>query len=118
MTEPNLLPSGAKDCSNAMLPIRDALEAVEGRWKLLILYSLCSGSKRFKEITKEVVGISDKTLAKELKQLEATTLIQRQLQDLTLIPIYTITPRGRSLNKVLFELWTWGSDLRRDVIGK
>lgn len=69
------------DCSKAMLSIKDALEAVDGRWKLLILYSLCSGPKRFKEISREVNGITDKTLSKELKSLQANKLIQRDVHD-------------------------------------
>ena len=46
-----------------MLSIQDALEAVEGRWKLLILFVLAENPKRFKEIAREVKGITDKTLS-------------------------------------------------------
>ena len=54
-------------CPKTMLSIKDALEVLEGKWKLLILFSLSGGPKRFKEISREVVGITDKTLSKELK---------------------------------------------------
>lgn len=106
------------DCSKAMLSIKDALEAVDGRWKLLILYSLCSGPKRFKEISRDVNGITDKTLSKELKNLKANKLINRQAHD-TFPPTveYTMTPHGMSLKKVLYELWTWGLIHRQEVIG-
>ncbi|GEP96870.1 hypothetical protein CCY01nite_31300 [Chitinophaga cymbidii] len=102
-----------------MLSIKDALEAVEGRWKLLILYSLCSGPKRFSEIGREVAGITDKTLAKELKALQANKLIKRDVYDTSPPTVeYTITKHGRSLNKVLYELWNWGLAHRKEVIGK
>lgn len=106
------------DCSKAMLSIKDALEAVDGRWKLLILYSLCSGPKRFKEISRDVNGITDKTLSKELKNLQANKLINREAHD-TFPPTveYTMTPHGMSLKKVLYELWTWGLTHRKEVIG-
>ena len=106
------------DCSKAMLSIKDALEAVDGRWKLLILYSLCSGPKRFKEISRNVNGITDKTLSKELKNLQANKLISREAHD-TFPPTveYTMTPHGMSLKKVLYELWTWGLIHRKEVIG-
>jgi DNA-binding HxlR family transcriptional regulator len=111
--------SGEKDCSKAMLSIKDALEAVEGKWKLLILYSLCGGPKRFKEIANEVSGISDKILAKELRLLQASKLIKRDVYDTSRPTIeYTITAHGRSLNKVLYELWGWGLTHRKEVIGK
>lgn len=39
-------------CPKNMRSISDALEALEGRWKLLILFALLSGSKRFKQLAK------------------------------------------------------------------
>ena len=102
-----------------MLTIKDALEALEGRWKLLILFSLCESAKRFKQISKEVTGITDKTLSKELKNLEANQLIKRTVYD-TFPPTveYTITAHGMSLNKVIDELHYWGLLHRKKIIGK
>jgi DNA-binding HxlR family transcriptional regulator len=102
-----------------MLSIKDALEALEGRWKLLILFSLSSGSKRFTQIAKEVSGITDKTLSKELKNLEANQLVKREVYD-TFPPTveYTITAHGKSLEKVLEELHYWGLAHRKKIIGK
>lgn len=101
-----------------MLSIKDALEAVEGRWKLLILFSLSESPKRFKQIAREVSGITDKTLSKELKSLEANKLILRQAHD-TFPPTveYSITPHGMSLEKVIDELHFWGLAHRKEVIG-
>jgi DNA-binding HxlR family transcriptional regulator len=102
-----------------MLSIRDALEAVEGRWKLLILFSLSGGPKRFSQISKEVNGITDKVLSKELKSLETNKLVKRDVYD-TFPPTveYTITQHGMSLEKVLEELHYWGLAHRKKVIGK
>jgi DNA-binding HxlR family transcriptional regulator len=106
-------------CPKTMLSIRDALEAVEGRWKLLILFSLSGGPKRFKQLAREVNGITDKTLSRELKNLEANQLIRRDVYD-TFPPTveYTITPHGLSLEKVLDELHFWGLAHRKKIIGK
>ncbi|GAB3705782.1 helix-turn-helix domain-containing protein [Spirosoma flavus] len=102
-----------------MLSIKDALEAVEGRWKLLILFALSSGPKRFKQLAKEVTGITDKTLSKELKSLEANKLVKRSVHD-TFPPTveYTITSHGLSLEKVIEELHYWGLAHRAEIIGK
>lgn len=106
-------------CSNKILCIKDSLEAIEGRWKLLILFSLCEGAKRFKQISREVIGITDKTLSKELKSLEANKLIKRNVYDAFPPTVeYTITPHGLSLEKVLHELHSWGHAHRKEVIGK
>ena len=106
-------------CPKTMLSIQDALEAVEGRWKLLILFSLSEKPKRFKQIAKEVNKITDKTLSKELKSLEANHLVSRHVYD-TFPPTveYSITPHGLSLEKVLDELHFWGLAHRKKIMGK
>jgi DNA-binding HxlR family transcriptional regulator len=108
-----------ENCSKAMLSIKDALEAIEGRWKLLIIYSLCSGPKRFKEISREVTSISDKTLAKELKNLQASKLIKRTVYDSSPPVVeYTMTSHAMKLKSVLYELWNWGIEHRKEVLGQ
>lgn len=102
-----------------MLSIQDALQAVEGRWKLLIMFSLSEKPKRFTQLAKEVRGITDKTLSKELKSLEASRLISRDVRN-TFPPTveYSITDHGMSLEKVLDELHFWGLAHRKKVLGK
>lgn len=105
-------------CPKTMLSIKDALEALEGRWKLLILFALSSGPMRFKQISKEVNGISDKILSKELKNLEANELVKRNVYD-TFPPTveYSITSHGLSLERVLEELHYWGLSHRKRIMG-
>lgn len=106
-------------CPKTALSIRDALEALEGRWKLLILFALSSGPRRFKQISREVTGITDKTLSKELKNLEANKLVKRDVYD-TFPPTveYSITDHGKSLETVIEVLHFWGLLHRREIIGK
>lgn len=106
-------------CPKTMLSIKDALEALEGKWKLLILFTLSAEPKRFRQIAREVSGITDKTLSKELKNLEANELIRRDVYD-TFPPTveYSITQHGLSLERVLQELHYWGLQHRKQVIGK
>lgn len=106
-------------CPKNILAIKDALEALEGKWKLLILFSLSSGPKRFKQLSKEVYGITDKTLSKELKSLEGNKLIRRDVYD-SFPPIveYSITPHGKSLEKLIDELHYWGLAHRKKIMGR
>lgn len=110
---------GDGKCPRTMLSIKDALEAVEGRWKLLILFALSDGPMRFKQIARQVSGITDKTLSKELKSLESNKLIKREVHD-TFPPTveYTITGHGRSLEKVIEELHYWGLAHRQEIMVK
>lgn len=54
---------GASECSGMLLPVRDALEVLNGKWKLPIIVALTFGPKRFKQISNEVKGITDKMLS-------------------------------------------------------
>lgn len=107
------------ECSKMILPVMDALEILTGRWKLPILIALMFGNKRFKQISKEVKGITDKMLSKELKELEMNQLVTRTVYD-TFPPTveYAITAHGKSLEKLLMELHQWGTKHRKKIIGK
>jgi DNA-binding HxlR family transcriptional regulator len=106
-------------CPTNALAIKDALEVLEGKWKLLILFTLSSGPKRFKEISREVGGITDKTLSAELKRLETNKLIKRDIYD-TFPPTveYTITSHGLSLEKVMDALHFWGLSHREKIMNE
>ena len=107
------------ECTQAILPVKDALEVLNGRWKLPIIISVSFGKKRFKEISREVNGISDKILAKELKNMEMNKLITRTVYD-TFPPTveYCITEHGKSLSTLIGELQKWGILHRKKIIGK
>ena len=106
-------------CPKNILSIKDALEAIEGRWRLLILFALSGGSLRFAELSRGVPGITDKMLAKELKSLEAHRLITREVRaTFPQTVVYTLTEHGRSLDRVIEELHYWGLLHRREVIGR
>lgn len=101
--------AGKEDCIETILPIKDALALLSGKWKLSIIIALSFGGKRFTELAREIPGITDSVLSKELKELEANQLIGRTNHD-AFPPIteYHITPHGLSLEKVMMELKEWG----------
>lgn len=103
-------------CKGAMLPVKDALEVLHGRWKLPIIVSLTFGPKRFKEIVKEV-GITDKVLAKELRDMEAHQLITRtEISTFPLTVEYMLTQHGGSLHAVIGVLAEWGILHRKKIL--
>jgi len=107
------------ECMGMLLPVRDALEVLNGKWKLPIIISLSFGTKRFRQISKDIDGITDKMLSKELKDLEMNKLIKRTIHD-TFPPTveYSITEHGSSLKKLINELRYWGEVHRKKIIGK
>jgi DNA-binding HxlR family transcriptional regulator len=107
------------ECLKHMLPVKDAVDVLNGRWKVLIIVALSFGKKRFKELSKDIGKITDKSLSKELKHLEMNKLITRTVYD-TFPPTveYAITQHGISLEKVIRELGVWGELHRKKIIGK
>ncbi|MBE9462209.1 winged helix-turn-helix transcriptional regulator [Dyadobacter subterraneus] len=105
------------DCSKMLLPIRDALDILSGRWKLQIILSLKFGKKRFKQIQREIPGLTPKMLSKELKELELNELAERHVHDTVPVLIeYDLTPYGRTLSPLIGELHSWGSAHRKRIL--
>ncbi len=107
----------AGDCSKRLLPVRDALDILSGKWKLQILISVSFGKKRFKQIQREIQGITPKVLSKELKDLEMNELVTRTVLNTSPITVeYEITPYGKTLNPLIEELYKWGNKHRKRII--
>ena len=106
------------ECRSMLLPVRDTLDILMGRWKIPIIISLTFGSKRFGEIAKDLDGITDRMLSKELKELEINQLITRNVYS-TFPPKveYSLSDHGRTLHLVIKELHNWGTHHRKKVLG-
>ena len=63
------------DCLDTVKPVRDALDVINGKWKLPIIISIGVGNERFTDIQESIAGLTPKVLAKELKDLEQHQLI-------------------------------------------
>jgi DNA-binding HxlR family transcriptional regulator len=111
--------SDQDECEKCILMVKDAMDVLNGRWKLPILVSLKFSNKRFTQISKDINGITDKMLSKELKELEMNQLITRTVYD-TFPPVveYAITAHGNSLDPVILSLKNWGKLHRKKIIGK
>ena len=108
-----------EQCMKAIIPVRDALDILSGKWKLPIIISLTFGNKRFGQIGKNIPGITDKMLSKELRDLEANDLVKRTVHDsVPVIVEYSMTEYGKTLQKLIDELQTWGMKHRKRIIRK
>ncbi|SDJ91834.1 DNA-binding transcriptional regulator, HxlR family [Catalinimonas alkaloidigena] len=105
-------------CAQRMLAVRDALDILSGKWKISIISSLTFGKKRFKELQRDVEGITGKMLSKELKELEVNELVVRRVLPTQPVSVeYELTDYGFSLEKVIQELATWGHQHRQRIMG-
>ena len=107
------------DCLPRMMAVRDALDVINGKWKLMILISISDGNSRFREIERSVPKINSKVLAKELKDLEEHQLIKRTVHDDYPVVIeYTPTAYLMSLEPVMDALYDWGVNHRKKIFAK
>ncbi len=103
-----------------MMAIQDSMDVLYGKWKISIISSICFYNKRrFSDILNDVVGISNKMLSKELKELEINKLITRTVLDTQPITVqYQLTEHGKSLQTIINNLTDWGIKHRLEIIGK
>ena len=105
------------ECSKRILPVRDALEVLNGKWKLPIIIALMFGNKRFSQIAREIPGITDKMLSKELRDLETHDLVKRTVYDsIPVVVEYSLTEYGHSLQAVIDVLRSWGMKHRERMM--
>ena len=93
-----------------------ALAVMGGKWKPLILYHLNSGPKRFGDLKRLVVGVSEKVLIQQLRELAAAGVLTRH--DYKRVPPmvdYTMTAFGMTLARALMPLCEWGTKHRDEI---
>ncbi|WP_210151560.1 winged helix-turn-helix transcriptional regulator [Chryseobacterium scophthalmum] len=106
------------DCLNTVKPVRDALDVISGKWKLLIIISISVGNCRFTDIQESIPGITPRSLAKELKDLEHHMLIKRLIVESYPIKIsYTLDDYAKSLTPVIDALKDWGINHQKKLDG-
>lgn len=106
-------------CTEELFAMRDSLDVLGGKWKLMILRYLTNRTDQqihFKKLQRGIEGISAKMLSKELRELEINLLITRTIQDTKPITvIYAVTEYGKSVFPVTETLVNWGL-IHRDKI--
>ena len=107
----------ATNCKQSDLALQDTIYAIGGKWKMRIFKSMCLGNIRFTEIEKSLIGITKRTLSKELKELEINQLITRKAYpDQPSKAEYKLTSYAKTLIPMLNEMVHWGTEHRQVII--
>jgi len=94
----------AKTC-----PMTLVQKLVAGKWKLILLWQLNGGKKRFNELRKLLPSVSQRILTQQLRDLERDGLVHREV--FRVVPPrveYSLTPMGRSFVPVMESMCAWG----------
>lgn len=90
-------------------PVETTLKVIAGRWKVMVLHYLISGTKRFNELHRLLQGVSHRTLAQQLRELERDGILRRKVYPQIPPKVeYSLTRLGQSLEPVLRAMHEWG----------
>ena len=95
--------------ASAAAGIEHAINMLEGRWKLVILFHLFGGRiRRFSDLERAIPGISQKMLTQQLRQLEQDRIVTRIVHPEAPPKVeYHLTDWGQSLCPALDHLLSW-----------
>ncbi|NLP52502.1 helix-turn-helix domain-containing protein [Bacillus sp. RO1] len=93
-------------------PVDYVVDLISGKWKVLIIWNLKFGKKRFGQLQRILSGISKKVLSQHLRELENSGLILREVIPSTPVQVeYSLTERGIELSGILEEINQFGTIL-------
>jgi len=84
-------------------PFATTQRVLTGKWALVIIYQLSTGTKRFKELQRLLPGITQTILTRHLRQLEKDKIIPPRVE-------YSLTEMGQEFRVVLDAVEKWGLD--------
>ena len=92
------------ECSGGC-PVEAALEIIGGKWKGMILYHLLDGTIRFSELKRQMGSVTQRTMTKQLRELEADGLVFRKVYPVVPPKVeYSLTDLGESLRPIILAL--------------
>jgi DNA-binding HxlR family transcriptional regulator len=99
------------DVMDATCAARQLLDLIADKWTVLIIYALSTETRRYNELKRMVVGITNKMLTQTLRRLEAYDIIHREVYpEIPPRVEYSLTPLGRDLADLVQGLITWSEN--------
>ena len=90
-------------------PVEYTASLIANKWKIIILRELLTGTKRYNELTRSVVGISAKVLTENLRELEKDGIINREVYPEVPPRVeYSLTKKGEDLKDVIETMKVFG----------
>lgn len=94
-------------------PVEYTASIISNKWKIIILRDLLTGTKRYNELTRSVVGISAKVLTENLRDLEKDGIVKRKVYPVVPPKVeYSLTDKGLELKGVLDLMRAFGEKYR------
>jgi DNA-binding HxlR family transcriptional regulator len=107
-TEPCL---SALEDGKEVCPMVLVNKILSGKWKILILWYLCTGPLRFGDIKRKLPNVTQKMLTTQLRSLEDDKLIYRKVYaEVPPRVEYGLTEVGKMIKPVLLSMHDYGNE--------
>ena len=92
-------------------PLEGIIDVISKKWALLVINAIGNyGNLRFNRLTEELRGISPKTLADTLKQLQNEQLVKRtSFAEIPPRVEYSLTKDGQGLREAVVPILKWAA---------
>jgi len=91
-------------------PVQATSNVIAGKWKVLIVWHLSFGPRRFAELRDLLPGTTEKVLTDQLRQLEHDGVISRLVTEAASPRVdYMLTEAGKELILVMDAMCAWGT---------
>ncbi|GAA3247673.1 winged helix-turn-helix transcriptional regulator [Dactylosporangium siamense] len=96
--------------------VRQILDRIADKWSLLVIALLDRRSLRFTELRRAVDGVSQRMLARTLRQLERDGLVHRTVHAVVPPRVdYELTPLGATLHATIRALVDWTEGHQNEI---
>ena len=91
-------------------PVEYTASILSNKWKCLILRDLLTGTKRFNELNKSLIGISAKVLTENLREMENDGIINRKTYAVVPPKVeYSLSAKGEELKPIIDLMKEFGN---------
>jgi DNA-binding HxlR family transcriptional regulator len=102
--------TAAETHDKIVCPVARTADIISGKWTLLIIRDLTTGTKRFSELERSLAGISPKTLSERLSALEREGVLHRRTYAEVPPKVeYSLTEKGQELVHVIDAMRAYGN---------
>lgn len=91
------------------LAVDVTLKAISGKWKTAILCNLGNSPMRTGELKRQLPGIGQRILTKQLTELEHDQILKKKIYPEVPPRVeYSLTDNGKELREILLAMSKWG----------
>jgi len=98
---------GCQTCSDC--PLEAGMKHLAGQWKTMLIFKLLERPRRFSELKRELPGIADQVLHRQLSALVDAEVIVKIKAEGKKRSEYHLTEFGAKLKPALEVIFEWGS---------